>query len=316
MKHFKIINVLRLDNITKHIFILPGISFSYLYNDFQLNFFLILIGMLSATFLSSSNYLMNEFVDRNSDRFHPFKKERELVGQNIDLKNILLIYIILIIFAFYLANKINIYFFCVILIFWINAILYNIKPIKLKDYAIFDISSEALNNPLRLFLGWFMFENWSDTNTIDLKLPPISLIVLYFSLGVFLMTSKRYAEYLFFNKFSNKNKLISYRKSYKFYNTNNLLVILFFALMVMAFNSGVFLYKYRVELILIYPLLLLIFSYYFYLTIKNPEKSIFPEKIYIDKKLLLLVLCFSILFILLINIDFDIVNVIFEKKFF
>ena len=35
------------------------------------------------------------------------------------------------------------------------ALLYNLPPIRLKDKAFLDVISESINNPLRLWLGWF-----------------------------------------------------------------------------------------------------------------------------------------------------------------
>ena len=58
--------------------------------------------------------------------------------------------------------------------------------------------------------------------------------------------------------------------------------------MLVSFNSAIFLLKYREELILLYPVIILLFSTYFYFSIKLPDKAIFPEKVYLNKYIMLL----------------------------
>ena len=39
---------------------------------------------------------------------------------------------------------------------WIMGCLYNIPPFRTKDRPWLDVLSEAVNNPLRLLIGWYM----------------------------------------------------------------------------------------------------------------------------------------------------------------
>ena len=78
--------------------------------------------------------------------------------------------------------------------------------------------------------------------------------------------------------------------------------------MLSSFNIAVFLIKYREELILIYPLICLIFCYYFYITLKIDKLSLSPEKIYVDKKLFFMVGLLIVAFILVIEVDIKIIQ--------
>ena len=64
---------------------------------------------------------------------------------------------------------------------------YNLPPIRTKELPYLDVLSESVNNPLRLFLGWFAL--------IGDKFPPLSLTLAYWMVGAFFMATKRFAEY-------------------------------------------------------------------------------------------------------------------------
>jgi len=63
----------------------------------------------------------------------------------------------------------------------------NIPPLTSKDKPYLDVLSEAVNNPLRLLLGWY---------GIGIRLiPPVSRILAHWMIGTFFMTVKRFTEY-------------------------------------------------------------------------------------------------------------------------
>ena len=68
--------------------------------------------------------------------------------------------------------------------------------------------------------------------------------------------------------------------------------------MLSSFNSAIFLFKYRIELILVYPVITVLFTLYFFMTIKSPEKGVFPEKIYLNKYIIILTLICFVLFLI------------------
>ena len=86
--------------------------------------------------------------------------------------------------------------------------------------------------------------------------------------------------------------------------------------MLISFNSAIFLLKYREELILIYPFLIILFSTYFYLSIRLPEKAIFPEKVYLNKIIILLTISTFILFFVLFYFDIPMLKILIQKTIF
>ncbi len=53
------------------------------------------------------------------------------------------------------ALSLNIYFFASAVWLWVMGILYNVPPIRTKEWPYLDVLSESINNPIRLLLGWF-----------------------------------------------------------------------------------------------------------------------------------------------------------------
>ena len=102
-------------------------------------------------------------------------------------------------------------------------------------------------------MGWFI----ASGSTI----PPSSLLLGYWMAGAFLMATKRFAEYRMIN---DKTLAGLYRKSFKYYTEKSLLLTSFFYAMCSVFFIGIFLIKYRIELVLLMPILIGLFSYYFY----------------------------------------------------
>lgn len=305
------IKILRLDHIPKHVFILPGIFLAYLYypeKNIELNN--TILGFLCAIISASSNYVINEYLDKNFDKYHPLKNKRVLVEKKLSLKNIIFYYIFLVALSLIISLQINFYFFITNLIFIISGIIYNVKPFRLKDKVYFDVLTESLNNPIRLFLGWFII---SDNISI---LPPVSFLLFYWFSGAFLMSSKRLSEIIFFKRFSKIKNLIKYRPSYKYYNQNKLTLVCIVYLMLISFNSAIFLLKYREELILLYPIIILLFSTYFYFSIKLPDKAVFPEKVYLNKYIVLLTFLTFFLFFLLFYFDLPLIENLIQKTIF
>ena len=309
MKNY--LRISRIDNIPKQIFIIPGIFLAALYTSIDnINLINIILGFICAILSASSNYVINEYLDRNNDKFHPLKKKRLFVEKKIDFKNVVYFYFILIIASLVLSYKLNEFFFITNALFIISGLIYNIKPFRLKDRIYLDVINESINNPIRLFLGWYMVV---DNLSI---LPPVSLILFYWFSGGFLMTSKRLSEIKFFKKYSNSLNLKKYRPNYKYYSENNLTLVSIIYLMLISFNSAIFLLKYREELILIYPFLIILFSTYFYLSIRLPEKAIFPEKVYLNKIIILLTISTFILFFVLFYFDIPMLKILIQKTIF
>src|SRR5581483_5220482 len=110
----------------------------------------------------------------------------------------------------------------------------------LKDHAYVDVLTEAVNNPLRLMIGWAMVD--------AATLPPSSILLAYWFGGAFLMGAKRLSEYRELAAAAHgRERLARYRASFGGYTEVSLtaatLVYALFSVMMLS----IFLIKYRIE---------------------------------------------------------------------
>jgi len=287
------IRIARPDNWFKNIFLLPGCFIAMILTSTEISQYYakLIIGFIATCLISSANYVLNEWCDREFDRFHPVKNKRPSVLGNITFKLFTIEYILLSLIGICLAIFISRYFVVMIIIFLLMGFLYNVRPFRTKDKIYLDVISESFNNPIRLLLGWFIVDSE--------PLPPSSLIISYWMGGAFLMTIKRYSELRFIG---NRELAGLYRSSFKYYTNDKLLALSIFFGISAAFFGGVFLVKYKIELLLSFPFYALIFSWYFYIGLKPNSAAQHPERMY-KEKIFLLYVCFVVLLtIILISI--------------
>ena len=269
----------------------------------SLSFVVFVSGFLSVSLIASANYVINEYLDAKFDKYHPVKKNRSLVSTDINPKIIFLMWAALSLFGLIIGISVNIPFIFALLWLWAMGLAYNVEPMRTKDIPILDVLSESLNNAVRLLAGWLMVS--SET------MPPLSLIAGYWMGGAFLMGIKRYAEYMMIGDPDIAGK---YRKSFRFYTENFLLASSFFYAMCSVFFTGIFLIKYRVELILFVPAMIGLFCYYFVLSFKEDSAVQKPEKLYHEHGLMLYVGLLIFIFVLLMSVDIPALNVFAESR--
>lgn len=94
------------------------------------------------------------------------------------------------------------------------------------------------------------------------------------------MAAKRYAEY---REIGNPDLAGAYRRSFKYYTEEKLLISCFFYAITSSLFLGVFLIKYRIELILSFPLFAILFSWYLHLAQKSGTSVQAPETMYRER---------------------------------
>lgn len=303
MKTFLIhLSIARLDHWFKNIFVFPGFFLALIFENEELSiyeiFLKIILSLLAIGFTASANYTINEFLDSETDKVHPLKNIRPGAQGLLNPKYVLFQYIFLA-FLSLLISKVffgSIFFYWMI-IFLIMGVIYNVKPFRTKDLPFLDVLSESINNPLRLILGWFAIT--------QISFPPSSIILSYWMGGAFLMAVKRYAEYLRINDATNA---ALYRKSFEFYDEKILLLSSFFYALTSTFFLGIFLIKYKIEFIIAFPFLSLLFAWYLLLGMKINSNVQRPEKLYKEKTFMVYLIFLIVLIAALFFVDLPSLN--------
>jgi decaprenyl-phosphate phosphoribosyltransferase len=158
---------------------------------------------------------------------------------------------------------------------WVMGCFYNFPPVRTKDVPYLDVLTESVNNPLRMLLGWYA--------VTSVLVPPVSLLLCYWMIGCYFMGLKRFSE---LSEIGDRSVAGAYRASFKYYTPESLLVsVVFYASAAMLF-FGAFAVRYRLELILAFPLVALTMAIYFKLSFKKDSSVQNPEKLYREPMLM------------------------------
>jgi len=287
----------RLDHMTKHIFIVPGLVLAYVLRNPSLDnaWWSILLGFASAVLIASANYLINEWLDRGFDAFHPDKSGRPAAHMKMSPIPVYTAYAACSLVGLAIAYKIGSLFFVVSLLFWLSGVFYNVKPLRSKDKAYLDVLSESINNPIRLMLGWAMIEQTT--------IAPISLLLAYWMGGAFLMGAKRLSEYREISEGPGVAVLHRYRRSFQYYTEERLTISCFVYALFATFLMGVFLIKYRIEYVLAFPFIIILFAHYLGLSMRSGSVAQKPEKLFREKRLMVISATTVVALVLLSFVD-------------
>ncbi|MEL7061375.1 MAG: UbiA prenyltransferase family protein [Acidobacteriota bacterium] len=291
------VSIARPDHWAKHIFIVPGLVLAFVLRPAApLGLLLpIVFGFASACAIASANYVLNEWLDAEFDRFHPVKSQRPAVQRQLDPRLVLLEYAVLAVGGLLLASTVSRLFMVTSCAFLASGLIYNVRPLRTKDRVYLDVLTEAINNPIRLVLGWAMVA--PDT------LPPSSLVAAYWMGGAFLMATKRFAEYRAVAATDRFAEIGLYRRSFVHYTENRLLVSAFLYAQMAAFFLAVFLIKYRVEYLLSMPLFAALFAVYLRIGLKRESTAQAPEKLFREKGLMAILALLVVALVILTLVD-------------
>jgi 4-hydroxybenzoate polyprenyltransferase len=248
----------------------------------------LLLAVAAACIVSSSNYALNEVLDAPHDSEHPVKKHRPVPAGKVSPGLGILEWLLLGVAGLAMSFAVNWPFGVVAVLLWLMGTAYNMPPIRTKEIPYVDVLSEAINNPLRLLMGWFAF--------VDDAVPSTALMLAYWMVGAFLMGIKRLAEY---RSIGDKQAATAYRKSFGHYTEERLLVSIVFYMSACSLFAGVFMIRYKPELIVCVPFLAGFFAYYMKLGFKKDSPVQFPERLYREKKLMLYLAFCILLFVAL-----------------
>ena len=283
---------MRLDHSIKQIFIIPGIVLAMAMTGSGLSakvLIRILIGLVASTLIACSNYVVNEILDAPFDRLHPIKKNRPAASGLVHAGWGYAQWIVMMLAGMALASYLGRGFLLSAAALWIMGCVYNIQPIRSKDIPYVDVLSESINNPLRFCLGWY--------SVVTAILPPASLLVSYWMLGCYFMSLKRFSEY---RQIADPAAAAAYRSSFRYYSEESLLnSATFYAAACMLF-FGAFMMRYRIELILSFPVVAWLMAVYFSLSFRHESAVQNPERLYREPKLMIpLGICVALIVLLL-----------------
>jgi 4-hydroxybenzoate polyprenyltransferase len=300
------LEICRFDHWIKNIFILPGLLIAFSVSPQTIDFqFLInvLIGFLSAGLVASSNYVINEVLDAPFDALHPTKCQRPTPAGRVHIKWAYVQWIALMLIGLAFASFVSQALVIVLLWLWVMGCIYNIPPVRAKDIPYIDVLVESINNPIRLLIGWYIVSPPFQM--------PASLMISYWMIGAYLMAIKRFAE---MRDISRNISARQYRKSFAYYTEQNLLVsIMFYASASMLF-FGAFVMRYRLELILSFPLIAFIMALYLNLAFKEDGGAQAPEKLWKEAPLMLASFLCLILMVFLMNVSLPTFTAFFQKS--
>lgn len=277
------VQIARPDHWFKNVFMLAGVVLAifYFYDLAAFSWLTLAIALVSTCLVASSNYVINEILDAPTDLDHPVKRYRPIPAGRVKLPVAYMEWLLLAAAGLGTAAVVNPAFLGTASALWIMGLVYNIPPVRSKEHPYVDVLSESVNNPLRLMLGWFVVKPDA--------IPPLSLMISYWMVGAFFMASKRFAEYRSIN---DPRVAAAYRSSFRHYNDDRLLVSMFFYGSASALLLGVFIVRYKLELLLSVPMMAGFFAMYLHVTLKPNSPVQNPERLYRERGLMVyLVLC-------------------------
>jgi 4-hydroxybenzoate polyprenyltransferase len=300
------LRIMRLDHGIKQIFIVPGIVLAIAMSGSSLSpglWIRIVIGLVASTLIACSNYVINEILDAPFDRLHPIKKNRPAASGLVHAGWGYAQWIVMMLAGMALGSLLGRGFMLSAGALWIMGCIYNIRPVRSKDIPYIDVLSESINNPLRFCLGWY--------SVVTAILPPASLLVSYWMLGCYFMSLKRFSEY---RQIADPAAAAGYRSSFRYYSEESLLnSATFYAAACMLF-FGAFMMRYRIELILSFPVVAWLMAVYFSLSFRHESAVQNPERLYREpSRMIPLCICVALI-VLLLFVDVPWIATVFPRS--
>lgn len=237
----------------------------------------VFIGMIALCLVSSANYVINDIIDAKKDRLHPEKKYRPIASGKVGIFEAIIIAIIMLGLAVYVAYGFGLLFLASVLFLFVSTTLYTIY---FKNEPILDVIAIAVNFVVRAVSGAFilkaMISPW--------------LILCPFFLALFLAVGKRDADLKVLKGNATKHKEVL--KYYDLQTTNGLMIISTTCLII---SYSLYAFSKTAWLLLTLPFA--IYSIYRYYSLVNQGSEIArnTEKIYRDWRLMCAIIFWAII---------------------
>ena len=216
-----------------------------------------MLAMVAGCLISSGNYGINEISDMEHDKYHPQKKNRMLPSGRLKPVSVFLSSVFIYLLGFGIAIFLKKWLITLLFIlYFVNALFYNLQPLRLKDRPFLDFISEALNSPIRFLIGWYAV-------AVDIhKMFPVVIVFALWFFGIFLMSSKRFGE---IGLIQDKEQLENFRKSMSYYSRKKLLFFMITSLCISYCLMGIFYTQHDVNPVILLPFVIIWTVWFFYL---------------------------------------------------
>ena len=182
----KYIKQIRVNQWVKNFTVFIPLFFAGKIFNFE-QFYDTILAFLALCMMSSSVYIINDIMDIEKDKSHPYKKFRPLASGSISKSNAIILFLFLIVTTLSLSISLKFSFFYLICGYLAINLCYSFG---LKKIAILDISIIAIGFILRIFAGGIIAEihisKW--------------LILMTFLLALLLALAKRRDDLLILEK--------------------------------------------------------------------------------------------------------------------
>ena len=167
------------------------------------SFFITLWSIIIFSILTSSIYFINDIIDLNQDRNHPFKKYRPIASGKLSVPLALFCASFGIFVSLYFSFNVSFFFFLTCLVYFLLQIIYSFY---LKSIIIFDVLSIAASFILRVYAGALILNYHLS----------IWFLLCIISLALFMAVGKRKAELSLLGKEAG----IGHRKTLSLYSAD------------------------------------------------------------------------------------------------
>ena len=200
------LKLIRTSQWVKNIFVFAPLFFSNgLFNKEQM--MATFLTFLSFCFISSSIYCLNDLHDAETDRQHPQKCKRPIASGAVSITNGYITMMLCALMSFCILVLVNspklTYLYIIIGGYWLMNIAY---CLKLKHYAIIDVTIIAIGFVLRVLAGGFATDTWVSH----------WLVLMTFLLALLLAFTKRYDDFSIYEQTGTKPRvsITGYNKTF------------------------------------------------------------------------------------------------------
>lgn len=279
-----ILNLLRVRQWYKNFVIFLALLFGGLLFDVS-NIILMLLGFLCLCFASSSNYIINDIVDKEKDKLHPDKRLRPIASGEVSVIEAAAISMILLFGSLSLAYLLSFEFSMFVLALFALGQLYSFF---LKNEPFADILAISTNFVVRAVSGSVL---------VNLSISPW-LILCTFFLALFLASAKRHSDLLLL-----KDKAMESRHVLKYYTLSitNALMTISASLLILSYSLYSLLGNHKMLMVSL-PFSLYVIIRYYYLAesgspiARNAELALKDIKIVMGVMLWVAIAVFVIMF--------------------